>query len=336
MSNTILYALTDVEWQTFFPGKMRDEVTGLAENAVVVDPLSFDAETWEQQLSETKPDILVACWKTPALPENLQKLTDGKLQYVCYLSGSVRKLLTAEHIDDGLTVTNWGNSISRTVAECGLMLGIACMRRASYWTIGMHRANAWKTPETITGSLFERRIGLHGFGSISRELVKLLQPFDTQISTYSPRVPDALLEEFNVSRADTLESLFADNDIIFELAALTPENTGIVTEELLRSIPEGGAFINIGRGAVVDEEALARVAADGKIQVGLDVYGKEPLPKDSPFRQNDAVMTLPHLSGPTTDRRQDCGRLAIQNIKAYQNGGELESVVTVSVYQRAS
>ncbi|MDP0498503.1 MAG: hydroxyacid dehydrogenase [Verrucomicrobiota bacterium JB022] len=336
MSKTILFALTDWEWQTFFPGKMRADVLSLAGKAVVVDPLSFDEAGWAQQLQDTQPDILVAAWKTPTLPDNWATLTGGRLKYLCYLAGSVRKLVNPRQLEDGLIVTNWGNTISRVVAECALMLAIACMRRASYWTISMHREGTWKTPDTITGSVFERRIGIHGFGAISRELVKLLQPFDTTISTYSPRVPDQLLAEYNVHRADTLEDLFADNDIVFELAALTPENTGVVTEELLRRIPEGGAFVNIGRGAVVDEAALARVAADGKIQVGLDVYGQEPLPADSPFRHNDAILTLPHLGGPTTDRRQDSGRLAIQNLKAFLQGGDLESVVNVDVYQRAS
>lgn len=89
----------------------------------------------------------------------------------------------------------------------------------------MHMGSVWKKADSVTGSLFCQRVGTHGFGAIARELVKLLQPFDVTISTYSPRVPDSLLEEFGVARAGSLEELFADNEVLIELAPLTPENS---------------------------------------------------------------------------------------------------------------
>jgi phosphoglycerate dehydrogenase-like enzyme len=108
-----------------------------------------------------------------------------------------------------------------------------------------------------------------------------------------------------------MERLFSDNDIIVELAPLIPETVGTVTEAHLRLIRPGGVFINVGRGAVVDEAALLRVAAEGKIQVGLDVFTQEPLPKESGFRGLRNVTLTPHLAGPTTDRRRDAGGLAV-------------------------
>jgi phosphoglycerate dehydrogenase-like enzyme len=336
MEKKILFVLNEIEWATFFPGVSADTVKGLGEEIHLVDPTELSEEAWRRELSEFQPRILVAGWKTPALPEDVSELTGSKLAYVCYLAGSVRKLMTQEHLEAGLVVTNWGNIISRTVAECGLMLAIGALRRAAYWQLGMHLEGAWKTPQTVTGSLFERKVGIHGFGAISQALTSLLQAFEVEISTYSPSVPDSLLESHGVKRAKSLEDLFSQNDVIFELAALTPKNRGIVTEKLLRMIPEGGAFVNIGRGAVVDEEALARVASEGKIQIGLDVYGNEPLPKDSPFRGMRNVMMLPHLGGPTTDRRQDSGRLAIANIKRFYEGNDLEAVISPEVYARST
>ena len=336
MKSRILFALNAIEWATFFPGKSADTVRSLGDVFHSVDTSGLSETDWRKTLSEFKPDIVVAAWKTPALPDDVAELTDGSLRYACFLAGSVRKFITQDHLESGLVVTNWGNVISRVVAECGLMLAIAALRRTGHWQLAMHNEGDWKTPETVSGSLFERKVGLHGFGAISQALARLLQPFDVEISTYSPSVPESLLEEFGVSRAPTLEDLFSKNDVIIELAALTPKNVGLVTEELLRMIPEGGAFVNVGRGAVVDEAALARVAAEGKIQIGLDVYGEEPLPKDSPFRGMRNVVLLPHLGGPTTDRRQDSGRLAIANIKRYLAGEQLEASISPQVYARAT
>jgi len=336
MSKRILFALNAVEWKTFFPGALADEVRSLGDAIKSVDPLQLDASQWREILGDFKPQIIVAAWKTPALPDDIETLTGGSLGYVCYLAGSIRKLVTEEQIENGLLVSNWGNTISRVVAECGLMLAIAALRRAGHWQLAMHQESAWKTPETVTGSLFERKVGFHGFGAISQALARLMTPFEVSMSAFSPSVPDGLLDEFGVTRSPSLRSLFEDNDVIIELAALTPKNHGIVTEELLRLIPEGGAFINVGRGAVVDEEALARVAAEGRIQVGLDVYGDEPLPADSPFRGMRNVVLLPHLGGPTTDRRQDSGKLAIRNITAYLNGERPEAVIDPKVYARST
>jgi len=333
----IAVVLADWEMETFFPGNLFEDLKELASEVHTVEPAQLgDEKAWKAWLAEKNPEILVTAWMTPKLPEDILDEAPA-LRMVCHLTGSIKNTVPPVLLEKGLKVTNWGNSISRTVAETGLMLTIAGLRRVSYWTLAMHNRGEWKDRTNVhTGSLFGRKVGLHGFGAISRELVKLMKPFGVPIMTYSPSVPDDLLEEFGVSRAPDLETLFSQNDVIVELAALTPKNFGIVTEELLRSIPEGGIFVNVGRGQVVDEEALARVAEDGKIQVALDVYGKEPLPQDSPFRKNDNVLTLPHLGGPTIDRRQDATLLGIENIKRYLANEPLEAEITAEIYARTT
>jgi len=109
-----------------------------------------------------------------------------------------------------LVVTNWGSSISPTVAECTLMLILMALRRASHWAVAMHRDGAWKDKSTFTQSLLGRRVGLHGFGSISQSLVPMLRPFTSQIQAYSPSMPDKVFAGFGVKRLASLEELFAN------------------------------------------------------------------------------------------------------------------------------
>ena len=333
----ICVALDEWEAKTFLPADLKEELKSISGEYSEICPADLDgADAWAEWLEAKRPDILVSAWMTPALPEDIQTRVP-ELKYACHLAGSVKNLVNERHLENGLLVTNWGNSVSRTIAESALMMAIGALRRVSHWSVEMHLKNGWKVRERMeTGSLFCRKVGLHGFGAISRELVKLLEPFNVEITTYSPSVPDSLLEEFGVKRADSLEDLFSGHDVIVELAALTPRNKGIVTEELLRSIPAGGVFVNVGRGAVVDEEALARVAADGHIQVAVDVYTVEPLPEDSPLRGMTNVLLLPHLGGPTADRRRDATQLGIENIGRYLRGEELESQVTVEVFKRST
>jgi len=331
-----LAVLTEAEVLDFLPSPSLERLQRLLPDLEIVDPLAEEFGGWPQLLADRRPEILITGWKVPTLPESWLEDPNYSLRYLCHFPGSVRRLIPRSFIERGLVVTNWGNTISRVVAECGLLLTLTALRRVSSWSIDMHLNGAWKTPDVYAESLFGRQVGIHGFGNISQHLARLLKPFGVRISTFSPSVPDSVLESFGVERAESLEALFSENNVIIELAAYKPENRHLVSEELLRMIPEGGTFVNIGRGAVVDEEALLRIAREGRLQVALDVYEVEPLPTDSGFRGLPNVTLLPHLGGPTIDRRQDAGAHGVENLEKYLKGEPLESVVSLSVYDRAT
>ncbi|MDP4612080.1 MAG: hydroxyacid dehydrogenase [Opitutales bacterium] len=337
-SSSICYlCLTEVEYGDFLKAPERAKLESLFSEVIRVDSLSFaDADAWFDWLEQVKPKILVTCWKTPTLPADPSHPGLSELKYLCHLGGSVRKLVPRTLIESGLVVSNWGSCISRVVAECGLLLILTEMRRSALWSMRMHREGAWKDDSLDTQSLYERKVGLHGFGAISRCLVDLLKPFNVSISAYSPSVPDDLFASYGVTRSESLEDLFSQNDIIVELAALTPKNHHIVDERLLRMIPKNGVFVNIGRGAVVDEAALARIAAEGSLRVALDVYESEPLPMDSPLRAVDSITLLPHLGGPTVDQRCTAGAYGVDNLERYVQQKELVSTVDLWSYDHST
>ncbi len=329
---SLLTALTPQEIKHFLPTPHWSTVQALAGRFESVDTSTLEEADFHARLMASNPEVLVTCWKTPPLPAELP----SNLRYVCYLAGSIKKHIPREHIANGLIVTNWGGSISRIVAEWALFHILSCLRRATHWTLEMHREGGWKNRDSETASLYERRVGLHGFGLVSRELVRLLQPFGCVISACAPDVDAATEARYGVTRSPSLEDLFSRNDIIVELAPLIPATTGIVTEKLLRLIPPGGVFVNVGRGAVVDEAALLRVAREGRLNVGLDVFTVEPLPADSGFRGLANVTLTPHLAGPTTDRRRDAGEFALNNLRAYAENRPMQAVIDTRVYDSST
>lgn len=329
---SLLLATMPIDTREFLPGDMAAEVRLLAAECRELDPLSVSPAAFARQLREADPEILVTGWKTPALPAELPP----RLRYVCHLAGSVRDLVSRRQIEDGLLVTNWGGSISRVVAEGALFHILASLRRATHWTLAMHRDGGWKTREAETASLFGRRVGIHGFGRVARELVSLLAPFRPEISVFAPDADAAAERLHGIRRSPTLDSLFADNDVVVELAPLNPATQGVVTERLLRLLRPGSVFVNVGRGKVVDEAALVRVAREGRVFFGLDVFAVEPLAADHALRGLPNVTLTPHLGGPTTDRRRDAGAHALRNLRAYAAGQPLESVVTPELYDLSS
>lgn len=330
----LLAVLTPNELREFLPPPLLDAVRSLAPDVRFLDPTTLDPASFARELERANPDILLGCWKTPPLPDALPP----RLRYVCYLTGSVKRLVSRRHLERGLLVTNWGSSISRTVAEGALFHVLACLRHASHWALAMHQPGvaAWKNGLSDSRSLFCRRVGIHGFGPVARELVGLLRPWQAQVSVFAPDVTPELARTYQVQPASSLEALFAENEILVELAPLIPATQGIVTERILRLIPAGGVFVNVGRGAVVDEAALLRVAQEGRITVGLDVYTEEPLPADSGFRALPRVHLTPHTAGPTIDRYPDAGALALKNLRAYTEDRALDAVVTLEGYDQSS
>ncbi len=332
----ILIALSDAEIADFFPGELWSQLQTLAPQAQRLPLPLGTPDDWPSLLRANPAEVLITCWQTPSLNSTVTAADLAGLKYVCHLAGTVRKLVPRELIANGLVVTNWGNSISATVSECTLMLILMALRRASYWAQAMHRDGGWKNGTTVTQSLIGRRVGLHGFGAIAQELMPMLRPFTDRIQTFSPHMPREIFAQHGVKELGSIEELFSTSDVVVELAAATPENHHIVTEKLLRSIPEGGTFVNVARGLIVDEAALVRVAREGRLQVALDVYQQEPLPAESPLRGLPNVTLLPHLGGPTRDRRRDSGALALKNLRAFLRDKPLESVVTLDVYDRAT
>jgi len=332
--SSLLAVLTPSEMRDFLPEPILRQVQTLAADFRRIDPTGMSHEAFVHELATTNPEILLACWKTPVLPATLPP----RLRYLCYISGSVKKLVTRAHLENGLVVTNWGHAISRTVAECALLHILTCLRNTSYWAVAMHRPGqaAWKNGLTTTRSLFCRRVGLHGFGPVARELVTLLRPWGCPITAFSPDLTAEVAQTWGIAQAPSLETLFADNEIIVELAPLIPATVGLVDEPLLRLIRPGGVFVNVGRGAVVDESALLRVAREQKIAVGLDVYLEEPLPADHGFRELPHVSLTPHIAGPTIDRYPDAGAFAYKNLCAYREDQPLEALITPAIYDQTS
>jgi phosphoglycerate dehydrogenase-like enzyme len=260
-----------------------------------------------------------------------------KTRYVAHLCGSVRNLVSREMIQRGLWVTNWGNIHAKPVAECALLLTLCTLRKTTRWTLAMHRDKLWPH-EALHQSctLLGRRIGLHGFGGVARELIQFLKPFGCPISAYSTGVPDEFIRQHGATPAGSLKELFAQSDVLIEVEALTPQTRHSVTDELLRLLPVGASFVNVGRGAVVDEAALIQVAREGRLEIGLDVFEAEPVPTDSPLRGLPNVTLSPHIGGPTADMRRGCGARAVNNLLRFARGEKPEGLITPELYDRST
>ena len=278
----VMVALSAGRADEFFPRDLSKRLADLAADVRLFHPEQNTAHQWKNELNGYRPNVLVSGWGTPAPP----CWPEPELEYLCHLTGEIRHLVSRQLIERGLIVTNWGSSISRTVAECTLMLMLCALRRVTQFALTLHRDGGWKTTDA-SASAFGRRVGIYGFGSIAREFVKLVEPFGCQLHSFDPYVNDATFERHGVTPCRSLDELFSTSQVVIVLAAKTQDTHLSVTEELLRKLSPDGVFINTARASIVDTDALIRIAREGRVQIGLDVFDVEPLAMDHPFRGDD-------------------------------------------------
>jgi len=299
-----------------------------------LEPEELSASAFRSALAETNPDVLVTGWNSPRLPEDYLPEGECALRYICHLAGSVRGFVPRSFIEKGGLVTNWGTSISHTIAEHAVLLVLASLRGMPQW--GQFMADWPRRRALPSRRLRSKRVGLHGFGAIARELAGMLRPFGVTLSAYSQGVPIRVFLEHGVQPASDLESLFAGSDVLIECEALTPATDGVVDEAMLRLLPAGAVFVNVGRSRIVDEEALTRVAIERGLRLGIDVYDVEPPAADLPLRSVPDAIFSPHIAGPTPDAFPVLWDFGMQNIARFLAGEELEGLVTLEVYERST
>ncbi len=323
--------------QQYLPQFLGDEelarLRAISTELKIVEPNELSAEDWRKAIADFSPDALLACWGTRGVPED----APANLRYVANLCGGVRTLVTRAMLERGVMVSNWGTIHAPAVAEHALLLTLCALRKITRWSQVIHQDHDWASLAlSRVNTLVGKRVGIHGFGSVARELLKYLQPFNCQVRVYSAGVPEDFIRSHGVTPASSLAELFSSSQVLIDAEALTPASRHSVTEDLLRMLPRGGVFVNVGRGAVVDEVALIRVASEGWLEVAIDVYETEPPPADSPLRGLRNVTMTPHIAGPTGDMLILCGRRAVENLAKFARGQKPDGLITPEMYDRAT
>ncbi|WP_010139413.1 phosphoglycerate dehydrogenase [Oceanicola sp. S124] len=146
--------------------------------------------------------------------------------------------------------------------------------------------------------LWGRTAGIVGLGRIGGAMARRCVASRMRTMVFDPWATDAQLESLGVERAETLEGLFAEADLISIHAPSTPQTRHMVNAERLALVKPTAILVNTSRGPLIDEAALVDALREKRIGgVGLDVFETEPLPAASALRGFDNVLLSPHVSG---------------------------------------
>ena len=247
-----------------------------------------------------------------------------RVRWVHSRSAGLDEVLFPALVQSHVPVTNGSGVFSAPLAEfvmAATLFFAYDLRRM----VRNQEAGAWEQfdIQEVAG----RTMGILGYGDIGRAIACRARALGMRVIALRRHPePDALAHE--VMGPERQAELLARSDFLAVAAPLTPETRGLIGEAELAVMKAGAVLINVGRGPVVDEAALARALESGRIRgAALDVFEHEPLPAGHPFYRLPNLLLSPHCADHTPDWKARAMRRFLENFEKFRQGEPLEYVV---------
>ncbi|MHA1576820.1 MAG: hydroxyacid dehydrogenase [Candidatus Thorarchaeota archaeon] len=246
------------------------------------------------------------------------KVTRQVLEAADQLKIVVRAGVGLDNVDQdaakehGVKVMNTPEAPTASVAEMVFSLMFSLARNVTQADSSM-KDERWEKKKLKGTELWEKTIGIVGFGRIGQELARRAKAFDMNVLAYDVLDIDDAVKKIGAKRID-LDSLIAQSDYISLHVPLLPQTKGMMGDAQFESMKDTAFLINTARGGVVDENALLKALNEGKIAgAALDVFENEP-PLDWALVKHPKLVATPHLASSTKEAQVRVGRLTAEKI----------------------
>ena len=223
----------------------------------------------------------------------------------------------------GIIVSHTPDVLNDEVADTALMLWLAVSRElvpSERWA----RSGVWeeKGAYPLSRSVRNRTVGIVGLGRIGQTIAEQAAMFNATVVYHSRSAKDVPYRYF----ADLTEMARA-SDVLIVITPGGPETKHLVNAEVIEALGREGILINVARGSVVDEAAVADALANGRLGgAGLDVFEQEPTIHEA-LKSLDNVVLLPHVGSATVETRQAMGDLVCDNLDQWVKDGTVKTPV---------
>jgi D-3-phosphoglycerate dehydrogenase len=195
-----------------------------------------------------------------------------------------------------------GNTVS--AAELTMALILSMVRGVAEADASM-RAGEWARSRFKGAELRGRTLGLIGAGRIGGEVARRCRAFGMRVVAYDPYLTDERATELQVERMTAVGDVLAVADVLSLHVPLTDATSGMIDARAIRRLKKGAFLVNVARGGVVDEAALATALVEGHLAgAALDVFANEPLEPGSPLRSAPNLVLTPHLGASTNEAQE--------------------------------
>ena len=245
-----------------------------------------------------------------------------KLRAVITVSGVLPLEMNYDYcFKNNIRVLSAAPTFTRQVAEWCLGMAICSCRELALGDRAFRAGEeAWLHAGNIGNYLlYGKPVGFIGFGSVARELTKLLAPFGVPMSAYDPWLADGFIRTWGVQPVD-LETVLKESRFIFVLAAPTAENRAFLGRDELELIDDDAVFILVSRAHVVDFDALTDLLLANRFRAAIDVFPAEPLDANHPIRGAENAILSAHRAGSVEEGLWEIGEMALDDLEAILKG----------------
>jgi lactate dehydrogenase-like 2-hydroxyacid dehydrogenase len=223
----------------------------------------------------------------------------------------------------GIEVTHAEGLNAEDVADHALGLMLAAWRDIPTFDRKV-REGRWVQEERLAPqpSLGGRTLGVVGLGHIGSAVARRAEAFRLTVKWWGPRAKDAPWP-----RAASVLELARESDILVVACRAEPANRGLISAEVIEAVGPKGMIVNVSRGSLIDEDALVAALKEGRLwRAALDVFAEEPTPPERWADVPGAVLA-PHTGGSSTEAIPLMVAQAVENVRRFLAGEELESPV---------
>jgi len=263
-------------------------------------------------------EVILHCY-TP-ITRNVLENAGPQLRAVVKYGVGIDKIDIDACRELGIAVANVPAYGDETVAEGAFSLLISLAKRAKRVQAAMTSEDHWAWPveETLGLDLAEMRLGLVGNGRIGKCMARMANGFRMNLSCYDPYVSKDEMASQNITKVDSIEALCDGSDAVSVHCVLNNETRGLVSAKAIQQLHDRALFVNVSRGEIADEGALAAAVNAGMLGgLGIDVFGSEPLRRgcghvfESLLDRDDCIFT-PHLAFWTKEARERLSTEALE------------------------
>jgi len=213
--------------------------------------------------------------------------------------------------------TRSGNGLEAT-AELTWGLIIAAARGLAQGERNL-RSGRWHEELAPGMALAGKRLGILGLGRIGSQVASIGRAFGMELAAWSQNLTSEKAETLGVDFASK-EQLFSESDVVSIHLVLSERTRGLVRAEDLARMKPGAILVNVSRGPIVVEPDLLQALKGGRIHAALDVYDREPLPRDHPLRTMANVTLSPHLGYVNEENYRVFYGDTVENVAAWLAG----------------
>jgi D-3-phosphoglycerate dehydrogenase len=226
-----------------------------------------------------------------------------------------------------------GNTIA--AAELTMALLLSVVRRVAEADRSI-REGRWERAKFQGVELRGRTLGVIGAGRIGSAVAERCRAFGMKVVVHDPYLPPERLDSLRAPVL-RLERLLETADVVTLHVPLTEETKALIDESTIRLMKPGAFLVNVSRGGIIDEEALARALVDGHLAgAGLDVYETEPIPAESPLLGAPNLVLTPHLGASTTEAQVQVALEVASSLRAALVYGDMSAAINAAEIARAA